>query len=242
MKSDVAMKTFVVLPTYNESENIEKMIEAIMKNREIRLIVVDDNSPDRTGKLADYMANEYKKRIHVIHRRERGRGTAGIVGFKYALQMGADLIVEMDADFSHDPNMIQQLVSPAEKYDVVIGSRYIEGGKYVGRSRARILISRGANLLTRFLLGFQVKDWCGGFKCYRAKSLKSLDFDKFLSKSYSIGMEILFRLSKKNFRFIEVPYTFVERKLGKSKFSLKEILNYFWIALKLRILNLFSKL
>lgn len=236
------MKVFVVLPTYNEAENIEGIVKRVMNLDDINLIIVDDNSPDGTGQLADRLSTLYDKRIYVMHRDERGRGSAGISGFKFALRNGAELVIEMDADFSHPPELIPKLVAGASQYDVVIASKYAEGGGSNEDSMVRRLISKGANFMAKLFLGRGISDWIGGFKCYRAAALASLDFDRFLSKGYSIGVETLFRLLKKGFTFTEVPFIFVKRARGSSKFNVKEMWSFISVVVKLKYLDLRGEL
>lgn len=239
------MKTLVFLPTYNEKENIERMVETVLRLEhlpeleqlgitQVNVLIVDDNSPDGTGELADKLREKHPSKIHVIHRKERGRGTAGIAGFKYALTQDVDYIIEMDADFSHDPGDIPRFLQEAKNYDVVIGSRYIPGGKCDERDAVRDLISRIAGLYSRLAMGMGIKDWHGGYKCYSKQALASLNFDDFLSKGYSIGMETLYRLAKSGWTCKEMPITFYERVYGKSKFSVKEMLTYAKVSLQLR--------
>jgi dolichol-phosphate mannosyltransferase len=239
------MKTLVLLPTYNEKENIERMVDAILQLEhhpqleqlgvtEVLILIVDDNSPDGTGELAEKLREKHPSNIHVIHRKERGRGTAGIAGFKYALTQDVDYIIEMDADFSHNPGDIPRFLRETKNCDVVIGSRFVPGGQSVKRNFIRDLISKGAGLYSRLTLGMNIKDWHGGYKCYGKQALASLNFDDFFSKGYSIGMETLYRLAKSGWSYKEIPITFRERAQGKSKFSVKEMLTYAKVALQLR--------
>jgi dolichol-phosphate mannosyltransferase len=228
------MKAIVVLPTYNEKDNIESIVRELLKIDGLGIVIVDDDSPDGTGQIADRLAREHVDRVRVIHRKERGRGTAGIAGFKYALAQQVEYILEMDADFSHDPADIPRLMETAERYDVVIGSRYIAGGKDADRGLVRQLISRIASLYTRLVLGWDIRDWTGGFKCYRKQALASLNFDCFYSQGYSIGMEILCRLRKNGHSFVEIPIVFRNRKEGRSKFSFHHVIEYFINSLRLR--------
>ncbi len=167
-----AMKAMVMLPTYNEKVNIERMVGEILKHDGVSIVVVDDSSPDGTGEIADRLAAENKGRIHVIHRKERGRGTAGIAGLKYAREQEVDCIFEMDADFSHDPRDIPRFLERIGDFDVVIGSRLVKGSKSV-RSPVRRIIGNGANIYASLFMGWHIRDWCGGYKCYRRAALKS---------------------------------------------------------------------
>ena len=225
----------VMLPTYNEKENIESIVSDILKLDNVSIVVVDDDSPDGTGKIAEELAQQGPNRIHVIHRKERGRATAGFTGFQYALGQDVDCIIEMDADFSHNPAYIAQLLEKATDFDVVIGSRYAPGGKDSDRSPLRTLISKIASTYTRLFLGWSIKDWSGGYKCYRKEALGSLDFGSFYSKGYAVGMETLYRLKRNGYSMIEIPIVFEDRKLGNSKFSWHHIAEYFLTSAKLRL-------
>lgn len=224
----------VMLPTYNEKDNIENMVGQILKHEGVSIVVVDDSSPDGTGEIADRLASENKGRIHVIHRKERGRGTAGIAGLKYAREQDVDCVIEMDADFSHDPKDIPRFLEKIGQADVVIGSRLIRGSKAL-RNPIRRVISNGANLYASIMMGWHIRDWCGGYKCYRRSALKSLDFDRFRSKGYSIGMETLYRLTRNGCSFVEIPIEFTDKRQGKSKFSIREITGYAANVLWLRL-------
>ncbi len=223
-----------MLPTYNEKDNIENMVGQILKHEGVSIVVVDDSSPDGTGEIADRLASENKGRIHVIHRKERGRGTAGIAGLKYAREQDVDCVIEMDADFSHDPKDIPRFLEKIGQADVVIGSRLIRGSKAL-RNPIRRVISNGANLYASIMMGWHIRDWCGGYKCYRRSALKSLDFDRFRSKGYSIGMETLYRLTRNGCSFVEIPIEFTDKRQGKSKFSIREITGYAANVLWLRL-------
>jgi dolichol-phosphate mannosyltransferase len=210
------------------------MINAILDTTDnAQVIIVDDNSPDGTGQISDNLARQHPDKIHVIHRYARGRGTAGITGFKYALTQDADCVIEMDADFSHDPKYIPEFLKEIEQFDIVIGSRFISNGKAI-RNPIRKLISTGANIYTRLLLGREIHDWCGGYKCYRKEALASLNFSDFYSTGYSIGAETLYRLIKGGYSHKEIPIIFVDEREGKSKFSVGEILKYIVTVFKLK--------
>jgi dolichol-phosphate mannosyltransferase len=239
------MKAAVMLPTYNEAGNIVKMIDSLLGlegNSELKelniekllIVIVDDNSPDCTGTIAEELSTKNPGRIHVIHRNEKGRGTAGIAGFKYILSQDIDYIIEMDADYSHNPADIPRLLKEAAKYDIVIGSRRIQGGDMGQRNLFRSGVSLGASLYARMMLGWGIKEWHSGYKCYRKKALQSLTFDKFKSRGYSIGMETVYRLVKNGFNYKEIPIVFTERTQGSSKFSSKEIKDYFKLVWQLR--------
>ncbi|RLG09498.1 polyprenol monophosphomannose synthase [Candidatus Pacearchaeota archaeon] len=229
----------IVIPTYNERENVEPLfskIYSLYKDRLNKVIFVDDNSPDGTGDILEKLKITYPNYIEVIHRyEERGRGSAGIAGFKQALKHDVYCIVEMDADFSHDPYYIAIFLEMINFYDVVIASRYVEGGGQINRSFSRELISKLANMIYRLLLGTKITDLSGGFKCYRKSILEKLNFDEFISKGYSIGMETLFHCYRLGATFLEIPVVFHDRRRGKSKFNIKECINSFIVALKLSL-------
>lgn len=233
------MNLIIMIPTYNERDNVARLIDEISSLRlhpddAVRFVIVDDNSPDGTGEIADELARKYSPNIHVIHRlKERGRGTAGIAGFRYALSQDVDAIMEMDADFSHDPKYIPVFMGLIRYYDVVIGSRFVEGGEQLDREFTRELISVFANKIYRLILGCQFRDISGGYKCYRKPVLASLDFEDFFSHGYPIGMETIYRLYKKGFSFVEIPIVFPNRKYGASKFKMNEAWNAVVVAFKL---------
>lgn len=239
------MRVLVLLPTYNERENIGPMIEAILNLEQapemkqlgverLQIVVVDDSSPDGTGELVAKMADKYPAKIHLIRRQERGRGTAGIAGFRYALTQNIDCLVEMDADFSHDPAHIPRFLREVKKCQVVIGSRFVADGQTGTRGPFRKVISWGAGFYARLVLGIDIKDWHGGYKCYRKEVLSNLNLNGFFSKGYSIGMETLYRLLKSGCSCKEIPILFRDRIQGESKFSTKEILDYIKVAWRLR--------
>ena len=233
------IKLIIVIPTYNESENIEKLIDQIFSlnladGYELQILIVDGNSPDYTAKICEELKKKYPKKIHIIQEgKKTGRGNAGRVGLKYACGMEVDYVMEMDADFSHDPKFIPIFISLAKHYDVVIGSRFVEGGAQVDRELHRELISILANMLYKTILGLKINDISGGFKCYRKEALEQLDFENFFSSGYPVGMETLYRLYKKGFSFIELPVIFPNRQYGVSKFLPIYAIDALWISLKL---------
>jgi len=233
------MKAIVMLPTYNEKENIEGIVEEILKHDNVRIVIVDDGSPDGTGQIADKLAEKYVGRIHVIHRKERGRGTAGITGFKYAITQDVDCIFEMDVDFSHCPGDIPRFLEWIKKYDVVIGSRYVKGGKSVNCRLRNIILSYVSNMYNRVILGLKIKDSSGGYKCYRKEVLESINLDDYISKGYSVGPETLFKIKQKGFTIKEIPIVFRNREKGESKANFKVILEYPIVVLKLRLKSMF---
>jgi dolichol-phosphate mannosyltransferase len=239
------MRILVVLPTYNESENIGRMIEAILNLEgspqsvragisHLSIVVVDDSSPDGTGEIVAKLAEKNPAQIHMIERKEKGRGTAGIAGFKYALTRDIDGVIEMDADFSHDPQDIPRLASEITRYDIAIGSRFLPGSKIGARSPFRRLTSWGAEHYARLMLGIGIRDWSGGYKCYRKSALAGLNFAKIRSRGYSIGIETLYLLIRAGCSYREIPITFKDRAQGKSKFKTRESLDYIKMAWQLR--------
>ena len=228
------MKTIVTLPTYNESQTIQEIIEKIFSLKDdIEIIVVDDDSPDGTGRLLDTLKGKYPN-LDVIHRSgKRGRGTAGVVGFKRALQKRGDYIIEMDADLSHDPAYIPSFINEMNNADIVIGSRYTKGGRDVERSTIRNVISLLANTYIRYMLGMtNVKDCTSGFRCFKSDVLKAIDLDNIKSVGPSIVTEILYRC--KPYRIKEIPIIFKERAGGRSKFNFKAMRDSILLGLRLR--------
>jgi dolichol-phosphate mannosyltransferase len=230
----------VCLPTYDERENLEAMVSAL---REVLpedgiVLVIDDNSPDGTGELADRLAAEYEW-VRVLHReRKEGLGPAYIAGFKRALELGADLIFELDCDFSHDPNDVPRLAAAAEDADLVIGSRYVPGGGTRNWGLLRRFISRGGSLYAQLILGGHVRDLTGGFKCYRRKVLETIDLDSIHSKGYAFQIETTYRAIRAGFRVAEVPIVFVDREVGGSKMSKAIVLEGVWKVPLLRLSTL----
>ncbi|MCD6460857.1 polyprenol monophosphomannose synthase [bacterium] len=213
------MKTVVTLPTYNEAENIEDIIRQILcQDDSIYVLVIDDLSPDGTGEIVDKIA-EQNPRVKIIHRKgKRGRGAAGIKGFVEALKTDADLIVEMDSDFSHNPKYLPDFIKYAQDYDVVIGSRFIKGGKETGRSFLRVFVSILANTYIRLMLWFPVKDCSSGYRCFRSSLLRNINFDRFISTGPSIVSELLFHICVYNkVKIKEIPIVFEDRVKGESK-------------------------
>jgi dolichol-phosphate mannosyltransferase len=229
------MKIAVVIPTYNEAENIKKITAEVLSLNipGLEIIIVDDNSPDGTGRIADDLKAQ-DSRIRVVHRLGKlGLGTAYLEGFKYALDKGAEILFEMDADFSHNPKVLPHFLEAIKENDLVIGSRFIEGGKNdIGYIRQ--LVSRLGSLYARAVLGLRVRDLTGGFNCFRRKVLESINFDEVHSSNYAFQIEMKYRTDKKNFRIKEIPIIFTLRQKGKTKFYYKMILESLWLVLKLR--------
>ncbi len=228
------MKTAVIIPTYNESDNIASLVEEII-GLEIgaQVIIVDDNSPDGTGHIADELAERYQG-VHVIHRPAKmGLGTAHIAGFKHAFTLGADRILTMDADFSHHPRYIPHLVDGANTYHLVIGSRYVDGGGEEGCDFTRRLFSRLANTFARLVLGLQARDCTAGFRCYRRQTLEAMALDQIFSDGYSFLIEMLYKCQRLGQRVGEVPIIFQNRQRGASKISRQEIVKAAYTVLNL---------
>lgn len=230
----------VVIPTYNERENLQKIAPMVLAQStekvEVHLLIVDDNSPDGTGKLADELA-QGDPRIKVLHRPGKmGLGTAYCQGFQRALTENTDYILMMDADFSHDPSYLPQMFTRAhEGTQVVIGSRYKEGVSVVNWPLRRLLLSYFANMYARVVTGLPLADCTGGFKCFKREVLEKIDFSKIKSKGYSFQLELNYLCYKKGFSFAEIPIIFYNRRAGVSKMSVKIIWEAFWMAWRLRL-------
>lgn len=227
-------RVLIVMPTYNERQNLEIMAGRIRESTpEADLLVVDDNSPDRTGDLAEKLA-EADPHVHVMHRTEKaGLGKAYLAGFTWALERGYDVIVEMDADGSHRPEDLPRLLAAvADGADGVIGSRWVPGGKVVNWPKKREILSRGANIYTRLMIGFNVKDATGGYRAYKASTLRRIDLSNVESTGYSFQVDITVRIIKAGLRVVEVPITFTERERGVSKMDSAIIREAFWRVLR----------
>ncbi len=233
------MESLVIVPTYNEKENIAEIIKAVLKlGRGIEMLVIDDNSPDGTGAIVDAMA-AVDPRIHVIHRPGKlGLGSAYITGFKWALaNTGAKYMFEMDADFSHDPNAIPQFLEAIQSSDLVIGSRYIRGISVVNWPLERLILSYAANKYTHWVTGLPIRDATGGFKCFRREVLEALPLDRIRSDGYSFQIEVNFFCWKKGFRIAEIPILFVDRRVGISKMSKKIVREAAFMIWRLRFMS-----
>jgi len=230
------MKTLIIIPTYNELENLRPLIEEIFKYvSQTDILIVDDNSPDGTGKLADDLSAEYPQ-IHVLHRAGKlGLGTAYIAGFKYAIAHEYDAAFEMDADFSHDPRYLPDFLKAIENADLVIGSRYVEGGGTPNWSLLRRFISGGGNIYARFMLGLPVHDCTAGYRCYRRRVLEAIDLDTIQSQGYAFQIELVYRVRKHGFKIVETPIVFQDRRVGKSKMSRKIFLEGFIFVFRTRL-------
>ena len=235
------MKAVVCLPTYNERENLERMVEALA-DKGVSVLVIDDNSPDGTGELADRLAAEHDH-VEVLHRpRKEGLGPAYLAGFRRALAEGAELVLEMDADFSHDPADVPRLIAAAADADLVLGSRYVEGGGVGNWGRVRRFVSSGGSWYARVLLGVPVRDMTCGFRCYRRAVLETLDLDAIASQGYVFQIESTYRTLRAGFRVVEVPITFVDREHGGSKMSRTIVLEAIWKVPALRLRALAGRL
>jgi dolichol-phosphate mannosyltransferase len=231
----------VCLPTYNERENLEAMLRAL-GDKGVRVLVIDDNSPDGTGDLADRLAQRLDY-VDVLHReRKEGLGPAYLAGFRRALADGAELILEMDCDFSHDPNDVPRLVAAVEEADVALGSRYVEGGAVRNWGVLRRFVSSGGSWYARVLLGVRIRDLTGGFKCYRRGVLETIDLDAIHSKGYAFQIETTFRALRAGFRVVEIPITFVDREAGGSKMSRAIVAEAIWKVPLLRLAALAGRL
>ena len=229
-------RALVVLPTYNEAENLGAIVSAILAvESRCDILVVDDNSPDGTGQLADALAKK-TPRVTVLHRaRKEGLGRAYLAGFARALELGHPLVIEMDADFSHDPSYLPALIDAADGADLVLGSRYVEGGGTRNWGLMRRLISKGGSLYARTVLGIGVHDLTGGFKCFRRETLLALDLASVRSGGYSFQIELTYRCLNLGLRVKEIPILFVDRRVGQSKMSRKIFLEAAGMVWRLRL-------
>jgi dolichol-phosphate mannosyltransferase len=234
-------RCLVIIPTYNEADNVQQLLPTVLKfGSYFNVLIVDDNSPDGTAKLVKDM-QKTEPRIHLLERPGKmGLGTAYVAGFKFALANGFDYVFEMDADFSHDPEMLPKLLEKAEDYDLVIGSRYIEGVNVVNWPMKRLLLSYFANLYTRVITGMPVRDATGGFKCFKRKVLESIDLDAIHSNGYAFQIEMNFKTWRKGFRVCEIPIVFVDRRIGVSKMSKHIVYEAVWMVWRLKFRSLFG--
>lgn len=238
------MRAIVCLPTYDERENLEPMLRALgeVLGPDDRVLVIDDNSPDGTGELADRLAAELEG-VEVLHRpHKEGLGPAYLAGFRRALELGAELIVEIDCDFSHDPADLPRLLDAAGDADLVLGSRYVPGGSVENWGAVRRAISAGGSLYARLLLGVPVRDLTGGFKCFHRAVLEAIDLDAVHSRGYAFQIELTYRALRRGFRVREVPIRFVDREVGGSKMSRSIVLEAIWKVPLLRLAALRGRL
>jgi dolichol-phosphate mannosyltransferase len=235
------MRATVCLPTYNERENLEPMLRALGEHG-VEVLVIDDNSPDGTGGLAERLAAELDY-VKVLHRpRKEGLGPAYIAGFRVALERGAERIVQIDCDFSHDPKDVPRLIEATEEADLAVGSRNVAGGEIADWGLIRRAISAGGSLYARLVLSSPVRDQTAGFKCYRAEVLRTIDLDAIHSKGYAFQIETIYRARRAGFRVVEVPIRFVDREAGGSKMSRAIVLEAIWKVPALRLAALRGKL
>jgi len=235
-------KAVVCLPTYNERENLEPMLRAL-GDKDVRVLVIDDNSPDGTGQLADRLAAELGY-VDVLHRESKeGLGPAYLAGFRRALESDAELVLEMDCDFSHDPDYVPRLIAAVEDgADLALGSRYVPGGGVRNWGLLRRVISAGGSLYARVILSVKVRDLTGGFKCYRRAVLETIDLDAVDSKGYAFQIETTYRALRAGFKVVEVPITFADREVGGSKMSKAIVAEAIWKVPGLRLKALLGRI
>jgi dolichol-phosphate mannosyltransferase len=238
MHSEVSLEidTFVIVPTYNEVDNIDDLLGQLLNLPiELGVIVVDDNSPDGTGVRADDWMAKHPGRVYVIHRAGKlGLGTAYIAGFKFGLEkLEASRLMTMDADFSHNPKYIPAMIAKSREKHIVIGSRYVDGGGSRNCTRKRIFLSRGANMVAKMLLGLEARDVTAGFRLYRSEVLKSIPLEQIFSSGYSFLVEMLFMCQRRGWQIGEVPIIFEDRRLGQTKISRQEVLKAQYTLLRL---------
>lgn len=237
------MRALVIVPTYNERENLAELLTRIFaQNLPLEVLVVDDNSPDGTGELADELAAK-DPRIHVMHRAGKlGLGSAYVAGFRWALERGFDAAFEMDADFSHNPDSLGDFLKELVDADLVLGSRYLHGVTVVNWPLSRLILSYAANVYSRIITGMPVKDLTGGFKCFRRQVLEAIDWSRVRSDGYAFQIEINFKAWRKGFRIKEIPILFVDRRAGVSKMSGSIVGEAAWMVWRLRLLDLLGVL
>jgi len=232
MKENFEMKKLVIIPTYNEIENMKQLLPELMNLRaDFEVLVVDDSSPDGTAKFVQAFAETDlgRGRVHALVRpQKQGLGKAYIAGFKWGLENGFDVLTEMDADFSHAPMHLNEILTLIDSHDVVIGSRYVPGGGTVNWGLIRKIISRGGSLYSRLILGYPLRDWTGGFNCWRKEVLHAIKLDSIKSNGYSFQIELKYKALKNNYKIYESPIIFEDRRIGQSKMSLKIVLEAFY--------------
>lgn len=239
------IKILVIIPTYNESENIVNIIPEVLKHSnsdyEYNVLVVDDNSPDGTASLVE---DNFSKNVFLLKREKKsGLGTAYREGFRYAIKNNYDLVFEMDADFSHDPKYLPKFVKKIEEgNDLVIGSRYINGVSVVNWPISRLILSYGANIYTRIITGLKVKDTTAGFMCYRVPALSNINLDKVRSNGYSFQIEMKYKMFKKGYKITEIPILFIDRRAGSSKMSRNVVFEAYLMVWKLKFKSIFRQL
>jgi len=236
-------RVLVIVPTYNEAENLERLsAEVLAQDPRLHLLVVDDASPDGTGRLADGLAAR-EPRIQVLHRAGKlGLGSAYVAGFRWAIQRGFDAVCEMDADFSHDPAVLKAFLSAIEEHDLVVGSRYKTGVNVVNWPLSRLLLSYGASLYTRWITGMPVRDPTAGFTCFRRATLEQLDLERIHSNGYSFQVEVKFMVWRKGLSIHEVPIVFTDRLQGTSKMNKAIVREAIWMVWKLKLRALLGRI
>ncbi len=236
-------RALIIFPTYNERENIDKIVQAVLPlDPRLHVLIVDDNSPDGTGEIAERLAQQEPK-VNVLHREKKeGLGQAYIAGFRWAIERKYDYIFEMDADFSHGPEYIKHFLKEIKEYDLVIGSRYISGVNVINWPMSRLFLSYFANVYTRIITGLPLRDATGGFKCFRREVLEAISLDSVHSTGYSFQIEMTMRAWKKGFTIKEIPIIFVDRTAGESKMSKKIVREAIWMVWWLRLKSIFGKL
>jgi dolichol-phosphate mannosyltransferase len=236
-------KGLVIFPTYDEAENIERIIQVVLaQSAELDVLVIDDNSPDKTWEIVERM-KAGNPRINVLRREKKlGLGTAYVLGFRYSLEHGYDYCFEMDADFSHPPDMLPKFIELLPEYDLIIGSRYSEGVSVVNWPMKRLLLSYFANVYARVITGCPIKDLTAGYKCYKRKVLESLDLSRLKEDGYGFQIEIDHMIWRKGFRIKEIPIIFVERRAGVSKMNKRIIRRAFWLVIRIRLQRLFGRI
>lgn len=237
------IKVLIIIPTYNEAENITRILAAVLsKGPHIEVLVIDDGSPDGTAQLVKSMMNG-EQRLHLIERSKKmGLGTAYVIGFKFAIQNSYDFVFEMDSDFSHSPDEIPNFLKKIEECDLVIGSRYTNGVRVLNWPIQRLFLSYFANVYTRFVTGLPLHDATGGFKCYRRKVLEAIDLEKIKSNGYAFQIEMSYKAWKKGFRLAEIPIVFLDRTSGISKMSRSIVREALVMLLTLRFRSIFHRL
>jgi dolichol-phosphate mannosyltransferase len=238
------VKVLVIIPTFNEHENLVELLRQIFAQpiADLHVLIVDDNSPDGTGDLAEELKAK-DPRVDVMHRPGKlGLGSAYVAGFRYALGRGYDAVFEMDADFSHSPDSLPDFLKELADADLVVGSRYLHGVTVVNWPLLRLVLSYGANLYTRIITGLPIKDATGGFKCFRRQVLEALDLDRVKSDGYGFQIEINFKAWRKRFRIREIPILFVDRRAGVSKMSRRIVWEAAFMVWRLRVLDLLGAL
>ena len=237
------MKALVIIPTYNERENVVPLLERVFaQNLDVHVLIVDDNSPDGTGAIADQAAAQ-DPRVNVMHRPGKmGLGSAYVAGFRYALERDYEAVFEMDADFSHNPDSLPEFLRELEQADLVLGSRYLKGVTVVNWPLSRLILSYAANVYSRVITGMRYKDLTGGFKCFRRRVLESIDWERVRSDGYAFQIEITFKAYRKGFRIREIPILFVDRMAGESKMSRRIVWEAAGMVWRLRVLDLIGAL